>query len=90
MADVEKNEVLERVETRDTDSPSEYPLEKTTTNDTLVPVDLENHQAFKGDDSDGKVEWTFKKLLAAAFLAMLYTGEITLQRAGMSITTDVP
>ena len=90
MADVEKNEVLERVETRDTDSPSEYPLEKTTTNDTLVPVDIENHQAFKGDDSDGKVEWTIKKLLAAAFLAMLYTGEDALQRAGLFTMIDLP
>ncbi|EME87107.1 uncharacterized protein MYCFIDRAFT_97314, partial [Pseudocercospora fijiensis CIRAD86] len=41
----------------------------------LAAVDLENHQAFKGDDSDGKVGWTVKRLLVCAFLAMLYTGQ---------------
>lgn len=77
MAEIEKG-VLERIETRsDYDSPTQQkanPLEKTDTNQTIQSVDLDNHQAFKGDDSDGKVIWTFKKLLAAAFLSMLYTG----------------
>ena len=72
---------LERIETRsDAATPNEKsnnPLEKINTNETLLAaVDIENHQAFKGDDSDGKVYWTIKKLLAAAFLSMLYTGKI--------------
>lgn len=69
---------LERVETN-SDNASNHvrtnKLEKTETHETLVAVDIENHQAFKGDDSDGKVAWTWKKLLAAAFLSMLYTGK---------------
>lgn len=41
----------------------------------LEVVDLSNQQAYKGDDSDGKVAWTLRKLLAAGFLCMLYTGK---------------
>lgn len=41
---------------------------------TLAVVDVENRAAFKGDESDGKVEWNFKTLAAATFLCMLYTG----------------
>ena len=71
---------LERVETN-SDSASAHvhtqPLEKTETQETLAAIDLENHQAFKGNDSDGKVAWTWQKMLAAAFLSMLYTGEGT-------------
>lgn len=71
MAEVEKG-TIERIETlSDYGSPKPDPLEKV---ETIQAVDLENHQAFKGDDSDGKVFWTVKKLLAAAFLSMLYTG----------------
>jgi hypothetical protein len=74
MAEIEKG-TIERVETlSDYESPTHQkpnPLEKI---ETIQAVDLDNHQAFKGDDSDGKVFWTAKKLLAAAFLSMLYTG----------------
>jgi hypothetical protein len=35
----------------------------------------QNKRAIKGDDSDGKVDWTVKSLLAALSLCMLYTGE---------------
>lgn len=74
MAEVEKGSI-ERVETlSDNDSFAQQkhnPLEKI---ETIQAVDVENHQAFKGDNSDGKVFWTAKKLLAAAFLSMLYTG----------------
>ena len=41
---------------------------------TLSYIDVENKLAFKGDDSDGKVEWTFMHILATFFLCMLYTG----------------
>ncbi|KAF1814529.1 MFS general substrate transporter [Eremomyces bilateralis CBS 781.70] len=37
-------------------------------------IDMKNSRAFKGDDSDGKVDWNLRNALAAAFLAMLYTG----------------
>jgi hypothetical protein len=43
---------------------------------TLAVVDVENRAAFKGDESDGKVEWNFKNLAAATFLCMLYTGRL--------------
>lgn len=77
MADYEKND-LKLTETNATDATGQG-LEK---QETLQQIDIENHQAFKGDDSDGKVEWTGRKLLAAAFLAMLYTG------AGFCLTTS--
>lgn len=84
MTDYEKNN-LEHVETRDTDgSFEENVLEK---QETLQQIDLDNHQAFKGDGSDGKVDWTARKLLAAACLAMLYTGsQIPLYFAGGTLS----
>ena len=78
MADLEKSgvqeqhEQLDRASTKE-DEHSEHkhlaPVE------TLVPVDIHNSQAFKGDDSDGQIHWTIRKWFAAAFLAMLYTGK---------------
>jgi hypothetical protein len=44
---------------------------------TLGIVDVENKAAYKGDDSDGQVEWNFRNLAAATFLCMLYTGTLT-------------
>ncbi|KAL6712287.1 hypothetical protein ACN47E_000164 [Coniothyrium glycines] len=41
---------------------------------TLSGVDMNNTQALKGDDSDGKVEWSIRSIFAAIFLAALYTG----------------
>lgn len=76
MEEVEKNnhvEELERVSTKDEHSRTNS-LEKVQTQDTLAAVDLDNSQAFKGDESDGKIQWTIRKWFAAAFLAMLYTG----------------
>lgn len=67
---------LEHVPTSHT-QPSTPPDTKLEIQETLQHVDLENRHAFKGDDSDGKVEWNLRKLLAAAFLAMLYTGIIS-------------
>lgn len=76
IADSEKGD-LEQVETRSDDDSRADPrhLEKLQTNETLASVDIANHRAFKGDESDGKVAWTIKKLLASAFLSMLYTGQ---------------
>jgi len=37
-------------------------------------IDINNTQAFLGDDSDGKVKWGFRQIMAAVFLAGLYTG----------------
>lgn len=39
-------------------------------------IDIHNEQAFKGDDSDGKVAWTFRTAFAACMLAMLYVGTL--------------
>ena len=78
MADVEKSrplehhESLDRVSTKDETDSDHKRLEPV---DTLVPVDIHNSQAFKGDESDGKIQWTLRKWFAAGFLAMLYTGK---------------
>lgn len=45
---------------------------------TLAVVDIENKAAFKGDESDGKVDWNFKNLAAGFFLCMLYTGKLNI------------
>ena len=43
--------------------------------DTIVgSSDVGNEKAFKGDDSDGAVEWTLKTSIAAITLGCLYTG----------------
>ena len=49
-------------------------LKKIDTVDALH-VDLENSRAIKGDDSDGRVNWTLKQVLATTFLAGLYVGK---------------
>lgn len=72
----EKTEVgheAQHVETNSIDASDEKnDLEKVQ---TLHVVDIENKAAFKGDESDGKVEWNLKSLAAATFLCMLYTGK---------------
>jgi hypothetical protein len=76
MAEVEKNdhtEELERVSTKEETSRSGS-LDQIQTHETLAAVDIHNSQAFKGDDSDGRFQWSIRKWFAAAFLAMLYTG----------------
>lgn len=35
---------------------------------------LNNDLAFKGDDSDGKIDWTARSIIAAMTLGALYTG----------------
>lgn len=69
---MEKQELfhLEEINTRQTDSPSNDDLKQVQ---TLEHVDIANRHAFKGDDSDGVVEWNARKLLACGFLCMLYT-----------------
>jgi hypothetical protein len=64
---------LEHVHTKQSDFHSEHDLKQVQ---TLQHVDIDNRHAFKGDDSDGKIEWTGRKILASCFLAMLYTGMI--------------
>lgn len=49
-------------------------IDKTKTNDTVDDVHIHNELAFKGDDSDGHVEWTTRTLIAACSLGCLYTG----------------
>ncbi|OQN95523.1 hypothetical protein B0A48_18506 [Cryoendolithus antarcticus] len=48
-------------------------LKKLDTVDALH-VDLGNTGAFKGDDSDGRVNWTTKQVLATISLSALYVG----------------
>lgn len=79
MASLEKGhngDTLVQVETEETraSTPDEkHPLEH---QHTLSAIDVENSAAFKGDDSDGVVEWNFRNILASIFLCMLYTGTI--------------
>lgn len=76
MADIEKNdhvEQLERVKTEE-DSNGGESLDQVETHQTIAKVDIHNKQAFKGDDSDGKISWGPRKWIAALSLAMLYTG----------------
>lgn len=37
--------------------------------------EMKNAQAFKGDDGDGKVNWTTRNAFAAISLGGLYTGK---------------
>lgn len=40
-------------------------------------VDLANAEADKGDESDGKINWTKKQIAATIFLCGLYVGTYT-------------
>lgn len=46
-------------------------LEKVETWD----IDPANRRALKGDDGDGKIDWTKKQIVATISLAMIYTGK---------------
>jgi len=67
----EKQEVqyVENVDQSPTDSSHELQKER-----TLEGIDMTNSYAVKGDDSDGKVDWSTRSIFAAIFLAALYTG----------------
>lgn len=41
---------------------------------SVLHVDLANSGAVKSDDSDGRVNWTSKQVLATMFLSGLYVG----------------
>lgn len=47
-------------------------LEKVETFD----IDPSNKKALKGDESDGKIDWTKKQIIATISLAMIYTGTL--------------
>ena len=64
---------LERSSTQHTDEMDEKA--ELSKEKTLSKIDVENRQAYKGDDSDGEVEWRFRNIMASIFLCMLYTGE---------------
>jgi hypothetical protein len=74
----EKQEVHYVEDARDLPSDSSLELQKEL---TLQGVDMNNTAAVKGDDSDGKVEWNARSMMAAVFLAALYTGPLTEQPA---------
>lgn len=42
---------------------------------STLGVDPENHDAVKGDDSDGRVDWTWKQICATICLTALYVGK---------------
>ncbi|KEF63531.1 uncharacterized protein A1O9_01509 [Exophiala aquamarina CBS 119918] len=50
-------------------------LDKANINDTRDNVHIHNELAFKGDDSDGHVEWTVRTMIAAISLGCLYTAK---------------
>jgi hypothetical protein len=68
----EKQEVqyVEHHKESATDSSLELQKER-----TMEGIDMNNTSAIKGDDSDGKVEWSIRSIFAAIFLAALYTGK---------------
>lgn len=70
----EKQEVHYVEDARDLPSDSSLELQKEL---TLQGVDMNNTAAVKGDDSDGKIEWNARSIMAAVFLAALYTGTST-------------
>ncbi|KAK3717409.1 hypothetical protein LTR37_005798 [Vermiconidia calcicola] len=77
---------LERSSTKEEYSPT-HSLDKVDTHATLAKVDIHNSQAFRGDDSDGKLDWSLRKWIAAGFLAMLYTGsQVLLYFTGASLS----
>lgn len=91
MADIEKNdhtEQLERIRTEDASSTGES-LEQIQTHETIAKVDIHNKQAFKGDESDGKISWGPRKWIAALSLAMLYTGRSRKRPTESRIFSDV-
>ena len=55
---------------------------------TLPVIDIENRAAYKGDNSDGQVEWRFSNIMASIFLCMLFTGKLvhTLRGLGSAYT----
>lgn len=69
-----------------TNSPTEPSLDLTQTK-TMEGIDTENRAAFLGDDSDGKVTWGLRQILAAIFLAGLYTGKYHLRVAVPRVCT---
>jgi hypothetical protein len=70
----EKGTAVEYAENHE--SPNDTTLELTKTR-TLEGIDMNNTQALKGDDSDGKVKFGVRGTFAAIFLAGLYTGKQT-------------
>jgi hypothetical protein len=40
----------------------------------ILGVDVENRDAVKGDESDGKIDWTWMQIAATVSLAGLYVG----------------
>lgn len=76
MADIEKNDHVEQLERVKTEEDSSHnSLDQVQTHETIAKVDIHNKQAFRGDESDGKISWTPRKWIAALSLAMLYTGK---------------
>lgn len=60
---IEKDHVLQKEQTHADsvahgDAPNKLQQELTLSES----IDLENRMAFKGDDSDGKIEWTIRKV----------------------------
>lgn len=82
MADVGKTQV-EHIESRARVSGNALENQQ-----TLEEVDVGNHQAFKGNDSDGKTERPIGKLLASAFLSMLYTSMTLAMTVGRTRNAD--
>jgi hypothetical protein len=68
----EKQEVQYVEHAEDSPHESSHELQKER---TLEGIDMKNAYAIKGDDSDGKVEWSTRSIFAAVFLAALYTGK---------------
>lgn len=71
--DLKNHSALDHVDTRDDGSTHDEKVQLEQ-KQTLSVIDIENKAAYKGDDSDGAVEWNAKNIIASIFLCMLYTG----------------
>jgi hypothetical protein len=70
--DVKNHSALEHVDTRDDGSTHDEKVQLEQKK-TLSEIDVENKAAYKGDDSDGSVDWSWRNIVASIFLCMLYT-----------------
>jgi hypothetical protein len=82
----EKQEVQYVEHVEDSPNESSHDLQKER---TLEGIDMKNSYAVKGDDSDGKVEWSTRSIFAAIFLAALYTGQSGVGYCSMNVEANV-
>ena len=72
---------------------SAYAMDDLKKSQTITAIDVENRGAVKGDDSDGRIDWTFKQILATLSLSGLYVGMtsgVQAVNSGALLTSESP